>query len=338
MINRIYRLMDTKRIEVVQREIEMSNNVILACPRYVSVCSADQRYYQGDRSRAIMQKKLPMALIHEAVADVIYSADSSFPKGSMVVPIPLLPNPSATVKSNYDEKSTFRSSGQDGFLCDYISASKNGFVLAPSNQSVVYVFSEMISVVINVLEAFEQSRVTGCDSFGVWGDGSIGYTVSLILRIVNPNAKIYAFGKTARKLRRFSFVDETFFIDDIPQGLRINHAFECAGGVGSELAIRQIIQVINPQGCVNLLGVSEEEISINTRTVLDKGLKLLGNSRSDAGDFQKAVKFISENAIVQRHLETLVSEVVDIKNENDIAKLFENDALNDFKTVGRWLL
>jgi ribitol-5-phosphate 2-dehydrogenase len=72
--------------------------------------------------------------------------------------------------------------------------------------------------------------------------------------------------------------------------------------------------------------------------VLEKGLKLLGNSRSDAGDFQKAVQLINESAPCRKYLETLISEVIDIRAESDISRLFENDIHNDFKTVGRWLL
>ena len=102
-------------------------------------------------------------------------------QGTAVVPIPLLPNKRANVKPNYDEQSEFRSSGRDGFLCDYIAMPRDGFVPV-YDDSVVYVFSELVSVVLNAFEAFEQSCITGCDSFGVWGDGSVGYVVCLILR------------------------------------------------------------------------------------------------------------------------------------------------------------
>lgn len=337
MINRIYRLMDTKRIDMIQREISYGSDLVIASPQYVSVCAADQRYYQGKRKREIMREKLPMALIHEATAVVMYDSGGIFSPGTAVVPIPLLPNKKTSVKPNYDEQSEFCSSGCDGFLRDYIVMPRERFVPI-CDDSIIYVFSELVSVVLNAFEGFEQSCITRCDSFGVWGDGSVGYVVCLILRCFFPNAKIYIFGKTARKLHRFSFTDAAFFIDNIPHGLRIDHAFECAGGVGSESALRQIIQIIHPQGCINLLGVSEEEICVNTRIVLDKGLKLLGSSRSAADDFYKAVRLIGENAVCQKYLETLISEVIDIRVESDITKLFENDILNDFKTIGRWLL
>jgi ribitol-5-phosphate 2-dehydrogenase len=338
VINRIYRLADAKSINMALREVEPGDDLILARPVYVSVCAADQRYYQGRRKREVMRQKLPMALIHEATATVLRDPGGILPSGAPVVPLPLVPaDGNAAVKPNYDERSEFCSSGRDGFLRDCIASPPDGFIPLPGGE-VVYVFSELISVVFNALEAFERSRATHADSFGVWGDGSMGYVAGLVLRCVFPDSKLFVFGKTARKMRRFSFADAAFFVDDVPAGLRVSHAFECAGGEGSESALRQIIGLIAPQGCVSLLGVSEQEISVNTRSVLEKGLKLIGNSRSSREDFVKAVELISGGADSRKYLETLISEIVDIRSEADIIKLFENDALNDFKTVGRWLI
>ena len=42
------------------------------------------------------------------------------------------------------------------------------------------------------------------------------------------------------------------------------------GGKGSQQAIEQIINIINPEGSIALLGVSELPIQVNTRMVLEK--------------------------------------------------------------------
>jgi len=338
MINRIYRLVDTKRIELVQREVDFDCGVILK-PDYVAVCKADQRYYQGKRNREIMRSKLPMALIHEATATVMHDNTGEFLPGTKAVLIPLVsPIHTSDVKNNYNTESKFMSSGHDGFLCDYTIVRQEQVIPIKSNYSVIYVFSEIISVVFNAVETFEKSCVTDISTFGVWGDGSMGFVTALVLRCIYPESKIFVFGKTARRLQRFSFADELFYVDDVPSDVIVNHAFECVGGSSSESAVRQIIQLISPQGCVSLLGVTEDEISINTRTILDKGLKILGNNRSGITDFVKAAALIQNNDICKKYLETLISEVVEINNERDIAKLFEQDILNDFKTVGRWRL
>lgn len=339
MINRIYRLMDTKRIEMVQREVEFCGDIVIATPDFISVCAADQRYYQGKRKREILRSKLPMALIHEATATVMYDAGGRYQPGSKIVLVPLVPpKKQSGIKANYDRNSVFMSSGSDGFMQDYVTIMQDEVVPIDGEYSTIYVFSELLSVIFNALEAFDRVCVTDQSSFGIWGDGSVGYITCLVIRCLFPNATIYAFGKTMKKLQRFSFADEIFYIDDVPKGLRINHCFECVGGRGSESALRQIVELIAPQGCVSMLGVSEEEIPINTRAVLDKGLKLLGSSRSATEDFVKAVDLIKNSKMCRNYLETLISEVIDIHCESDITRLFEQDILNDFKTVGRWLI
>jgi ribitol-5-phosphate 2-dehydrogenase len=336
MINRIYRLVDIKRIEMIQRETNFAHNTVITKPDFISVCKADQRYYQGKRCREILNAKLPMALIHEATATVLKAPNDELHPGSKVVLIPLIQSNKTTTKANYDPDNRFMSSGCDGFLRDYVSAPLDRVTPIQGDYTVVYVFGEIISVVFNALEAFEKTCVTDKDAFGVWGDGSMGFITGLVLRCVYPQSKICVFGKIARRLQRFSFADELFYIDSIPHGLKINHAFECVGGRNSEAAMRQITQLISPQGCVNLLGVTEDEISINTRIVIDKGLRLIGNSRSDVCDFAKAVELIGNSITCRKHLETLISDIIEIRNESDIVKLFEQDLLNDFKTVGKW--
>jgi ribitol-5-phosphate 2-dehydrogenase len=164
----------------------------------------------------------------------------------------------------------------------------------------------------------------------------MAYVTALTLKCLYPETKLYVCGKTARKLQKFSFADKTFFIDDIPPDLQPDHCFECVGGAGSEAAIAQIAEHIAPQGCVCLFGVSEEPVAVPTRAVLEKGLTLIGNSRSDATDFEKAVGLMRESGMCGKYLHMLISETIDVKSENDIAYAFEQDLLNDFKTVIKW--
>lgn len=337
MIGRIYRLMDTKRIEMIQREVEFGSDEVLVRPDFLSICAADKRYYFGKRSREILNKKLPMALIHEATATVLYDASGELSRGSKVVMIPLVEtdnNPE--IRSNYNPQNMFMSSGIDGFMRDILAIPHCRLVSLDNDYSQVYVFSELVSVVINAVEAFEETRITQTNSIGIWGDGSMGYAVSLVLRCLYPNSKIYIFGNTPRKLQRFSFATKTFLTESIPDNLQINHCFECVGGKSSSDAIDQMLSIISSQGCICLLGVSEDPVSIRTRTVLDKGIKLIGNSRSNAEDMKKAVQLIKENSICRKYLKILVSELIIVKNEEDMAHAFEQSSLNDFKTVIKW--
>ena len=61
------------------------------CIRDRSICAADQRYYTGSRGRVVMKQKLPMALIHEAVGEVVYDPKGEYQIGTNVVMVPNTP-------------------------------------------------------------------------------------------------------------------------------------------------------------------------------------------------------------------------------------------------------
>ncbi len=336
MIGRIYRLMDTKRIEMKQREIKCAGDSVLVKPNYMAICAADQRYYLGKRKKEAMREKLPMALIHEATGTVIHDYSGRLENGKKVVLVPL-EAAEGNGKANYRANSKFASSGYDGFMRDMFAIPHNR-VIPVENDSVVYVFSEILSVALGAISSFEASRQATPDVFGVWGDGSMGFVMSLALRCKYPDAKIYVFGKTARKSRKFSFATKNIYIDNVPTDLNISHAFECVGNAGSEVAIRQILKLISPQGAICLLGVNEDAVLINTRKILEKGLVIVGNNRSDEADFHEAVKLIRENELCKKYLRILISETVEVKTEDDIYYAFDQDVLNDFKTVIKWSL
>ena len=334
MISRVYRLVDTKRIEMTLREVEFGDDTVLTAPDYLSICAADQRYYFGKRSREMLNQKLPMALIHEATATVLFDGSGKLGTGDKVVLVPLIEKTHTDgIKSNYDPANPYVSSGLDGFISDYVAVPHRRIVPIPGEYLPIYVFSELLSVAINALEAFDSARCTDAGIVGVWDDGNMGYIIGLALRCLYPEIELIVFGKTLRKLQRFSFADHTYTFDDVPNGISINHAFECVGGSSSEAAIRQMFEITRPQGCISLLGVSEEAVPINTRIVLEKGFRIIGNNRSNADDMKKAVSLIYDSDTCKKYLTTLISEIVNVKEEKDIAFAFEQSSLNDFKTI-----
>ena len=92
MINAVYQLIAPRMIDVTYQEMHLSGSQVLIRPLYLSICHADQRYYQGMRSEAALKAKLPMALIHECVAEVIYDPTGAFQVGDRVIPIPNSPH------------------------------------------------------------------------------------------------------------------------------------------------------------------------------------------------------------------------------------------------------
>lgn len=338
MINIIYRLVHPKLFEEFYDEADIKNNVVVR-PTHLSICQADQRYYQGNRDPETLSQKLPMALIHEGIGEVIKDGTGTFDIGDLVVIIPNTPVESdEIIAENYLRSSKFRASGFDGFMQDYIISSPNRLLKLPSNvNKEVASFTELVSVSVHAITRFNGIAHKRKKTIGVWGDGNLGYITALLLKTLLPESSIIVFGKTDEKLNIFTFVDETYKVNKVPDGLKIDHAFECVGGPGSQLAINQIIDNIHPEGTISLLGVSEYIVPINTRMILEKGLYLFGTSRSGRDDFIKTIKIFDNNPKFVSYLENIINDVIHVRTLDDINNAFEKDFNSNFgKTVLVW--
>ena len=189
---------------------------------------------------------------------------------------------------------------------------------------------------MNALEHFQQYSHKRKQTLGIWGCGSVGYCMALVLKYTYPDAKIVVFDTNSDRLNYMPFVDEAYLVDSLPTDIKIDHAFECVGGEASEYAINQMIDIINPQGSISLLGVSENNVPINTRMVLEKGLTLLGNSRSSYEDFDNSLKFVKKYPFAKEHLSRIISEELTVNEIKDMSDAFEKAITNDYKTIMKW--
>ena len=336
MINIVYRLKSPKFFEEAIDEIDLDGVVVR--PTHLSICQADQRYYQGSRPAEVLEKKLPMALIHEGIGEVVHDSSKEFKPGDRVVMIPNTPQGSDVCRANYSYKSKFRGSGFDGFTSDLIKLTSDRVVGIPDYFNPhVSAFIELISVAYQGITKFSDIAVTPKDTLGVWGDGNLGFITSLLLKVKFPDSKVIVFGKHSENLNLFSFADEIHQIHNVNDDFAVDHAFECVGSSASQSAIEQIIDIINPQGTVNLFGVSEYPIPINTRMILEKGLTVQGNSRSERQDFVGVVETLEENPQLFEYLEKLVTNICEINSLNDLKEAFDKDYISHFgKTILKW--
>lgn len=337
MLNTVYQLKSPRQFEIRFKDITLDNEHMIVRPTYLSICNADQRYYQGNRPEEILKQKLPMALIHEGIGKVIYDPTGTFNIGDSVVMIPNLPFESdEVIAENYLRSSKFRASGTDGFLQEYVETIPDRCVLLPEDiNPTVAAFTEIVSVSYHAIDRFFETAHARRDSIAVWGDGNLGYITSLLIKTLHPEIKVYVLGLNQNKLSDFTFADGTFMINDIPSDWRIDHAFECVGGNGAHKAINQIIDYINPQGTIGILGVSEELAPINTRMVLEKGLKIVGSSRSGRKDFVGLVNLYKEHPEVVNYLENIVGSEIRVRGLKDITNAFETDI---HKLIGKTVM
>ena len=336
MINIVYRLKSPKFFEEAIDEIELDGVVVR--PVVLSICQADQRYYQGSRPVEVLDEKLPMALIHEGVGEVVFDSEDNFKSGDKVVIIPNTPCGEDVCRANYSYNSKFRGSGFDGFTSDLIKLESDRVVKIPDDFNLnVSAFIELISVAYQGISRFDELAVTPKDTLGVWGDGNLGYITSLLLKDKFPDSKVIVFGKHQDNLRLFSFADEVYPINNVAEDMAIDHAFECVGSSASQAAIEQIIDLINPQGIINLFGVSEYPVPINTRMILEKGLTVQGNSRSEREDFVGVVETLKQNPKLFEYLEKLITNICEINSLDDLKDAFDKDYLSRFgKTILIW--
>ena len=85
------------------------------------------------------------------------------------------------------------------------------------------------------------------------------------------------------------------------------------------------------------MGVSEDLAPINTRMVLEKGLRIFGSSRSGREDFVGLVDLYNERPEIVEYLENIVGSVVKVRELADITTAFETDIHKLIgKTVMEW--
>ena len=337
MISQTYRLIAPRQIRTDFVEETLEDNQIIVKPLYLSICAADQRYYTGNRDPKALEKKLPMALIHESVGEVIYDPSGTLKKHTKVVMIPNTPTEKdEVIKENYLKSSHFKSSGYDGFMRNFVIIRKDRVIPYSGVEDSHAALLELISVAYNALDSFKIHAHKRRNIIGVWGDGSVGFITALILKTCLPESKIYLFGHNEEKMQYFQFCDEIYNVNNISDDIKIDHAFECVGGLHSEDAINQIIEIINPQGTVCLMGVSEKNVPMNTRMILEKGLSFIGNSRSGYQDFKNGVDFLENNPNASKYLNRIISDIITVKSIDDIHHAFELDSTNNFKTIMKW--
>ncbi|MCH5201771.1 MAG: alcohol dehydrogenase catalytic domain-containing protein [Oscillospiraceae bacterium] len=350
MINYIYQLTSPQFFSVKYVDIDINKKVIVR-PRYMSICHADQRYYLGNRDLKVLNEKLPMALIHECCGQVVMDKTGQFQPGQLVVMIPNQPANSLDVLpgddsadlteghnifyENYRSDSKFLSSGADGFMREFVDIAPDRLIPFEDIPLQTAAITEFVSVACHAVSRLMKVAHNRRENIGVWGDGALSYVIATVLRATMPKSKIYVIGKNQRKLSRFSFVTKTFLTYNIPKDFKVDHAFECVGGEGSPDAINDMIQYANPQATLMLMGVSENRVPINTRLVLEKGISLIGCSRSGRADFESAISLMATQR-VRRRLSSIIYEDAPVKNFDDMHRAFAADLNTPFKTVFEW--
>ncbi|MCL6445234.1 MAG: alcohol dehydrogenase catalytic domain-containing protein, partial [Alicyclobacillus sp.] len=300
-----YELTRPRQICEIQKERLVHPGDIVVEPTLASICHADLRYYTGQRRPEALARKLPMALIHEGIGRVIQSASPKLDVGQRVAIVPNMPgyllhriSPHECcdacrrgIGDNYCLRGQFLGSGTDGIAQSRLVLPAECTVPLPSTvPDEIAVLAELSSVAYHAIRHVRDKLSNY--TVAVFGDGPVGYITAALLHhmfhVSRPALRVY--GAIPERLAHFEFTEQALIHQcDFDREEKVDVVIECTGGQYSSSAINQGIQVLQRGGCLILMGVSEELVPVNTRDVLEKGLTLIGSSRSSTADFQAVV-------------------------------------------------
>ncbi|WP_069201784.1 alcohol dehydrogenase catalytic domain-containing protein [Bacillus niameyensis] len=319
---------------VIQHELKSGEVVVMTT--LASICHADLRYYTGQRRKEALKEKLPMALFHEGIGKITRSNDKSISVGQNVVIVPTIPGrlrflqstTNRVVDDNYSKDGAFLGSGYDGIAqSQLIMPAENVIPIPEDVPDRIALLAELNSVSLHALEYVSGSLDQG--KVAVFGDGPVGFLTAAILSHMYkiPKNQLLVFGAIPDKLTQFDFAT-TYLVHDFNfkdyEG--VVTVVECTGGRFSESAINQAIELIEPQGKIVLMGVSEDRVPINTRDILEKGITLFGSSRSTAKDFAMLMDAF-RNKDYQLSLKKLLPEHDDVvRNVEDLKNVMDKTA------------
>lgn len=336
MLSKGFKICDKKRFDLYVEDVKCKKNEAIIKVEKACICKADLRYYLGTRDKRILDLKYPMNLIHEAIGRVTKDPTNTFNIGDRVVLVPNLVSENCSQcklkchGENYCPYAKFASSNYDGFSREYLSYPVKNLVPITEIESDVAVFLELMSV---ANAAIERVNVEKEDRIAIFGDGILGYILCCVLKS-KFNGKIIVVGKHKDKLEKFP-AHEKVLLEELQGNIVFNIAFECVGGNAMEDAIEKALEFIDIGGNIVLTGVSESNVSINTRRILEKKISICGTTRSTVDDFKAVVDLLKNKELYER-IKILNLQTLDIKNINDFYDVFENEMEN--KRLGKNVL
>lgn len=339
--SKAYRLVAPGKFEEVELEHDFGENEIVVEPIMASVCHADLRYYTGNRRQEALESKLPMALFHEGIGIVRESKHPNVKEGEKVVIVPNIPTryqlhleeevPETELMDNYDENAKFMGSGYDGISQDKMVLHGDNIVKVPEGlKDDLALLAELCSVSLFPMNQIEYLTTDESPYAAVFGDGPVGYLAAAAMHYIHGIDKehLIVFGADESKLSEFThFATPHIVFDyDFKNAKGVHTVFECTGGRFSESAINQAIDLIDRQGNIVLMGVTEESVGINTRDILEKGLTLSGSSRSTKYEFEQLIDQFSNPEYEATLRKLIPEEFYEINSIKDLNRAMDDAA------------
>jgi ribitol-5-phosphate 2-dehydrogenase len=296
---------------------------VLLRPLRIGICASDLKLYSGTRERSALLAKLPIALLHEAVAEVVAVGGGAGPSGGLqvgqrVVPSPNIPCTVADPErfptperacyacrrggagQNYCLAGRFLSSNADGMA-------RTAFVhpavcIVPVPAEVPDGLAVLTEPMATILAGLDQAAAPPGGRFLVIGNGAMG-----ILTVIALHAVLGA-GPKDILVTGHRWEARAGAVDGLatPVGEHeagplcdggIDVAFECVGGDAAPETIALATDALRPGGRGVLFGPSERPFLFDARKMIAKGLTFLGCNRSRTAHFARALELCLQPAL-----------------------------------------
>jgi ribitol-5-phosphate 2-dehydrogenase len=314
----VYRLTHPFRVEPFEeRTAPLRPGWMLLRPLRAGMCGSDLKLYSGTRERAALVQRLPIALLHEGVAEVLAVADGvPFEVGQHVVPSPNIPctvaypdrYPSIEqacyacrpggVGENYCLAGKFLSSNHDGLACTaFVHPGSCTVPVPPSVSDHLAVLTEPMAT---ILAGLEQAGSPTGGRYLVLGNGAMGILVAVALRaIVGAAPEDILMTGHRWEARAFAVDGLATAVEDreLAAGAGVTPvdvAFECVGGDATAETLALAIDLLRPGGRGVLFGPSEQPFLFDVRRMIGKGLTFVGCNRARIEHFRQALSLYRE--------------------------------------------
>jgi threonine dehydrogenase-like Zn-dependent dehydrogenase len=177
----------------------------------------------------------------------------------------------------------------------------------------------------------------------ILGSGIMSYLLAMLLNIVYkyPKDMVVVTGRRSLRLANFEPIATRFtigayltkegfydynkaIVDDIVNAGRSGKydiVFECVGDPAVEQNIELAMKVLNEGGVIAMEGLTEQEIEIDFKAVLEKNIFIKGFYRGSINSYQKSLRFIEEYKDIRENLERLINKDSDNKTINGFHKV-----------------
>jgi threonine dehydrogenase-like Zn-dependent dehydrogenase len=310
----------------------LNTGSVLLRPLRIGICGSDLKLYSGTRERSALLAKLPIALLHEAVAEVVAVGGGGPPGGlqvgQRVVPSPNIPCTLADPErfpsreracyacrrggagENYCLAGRFLSSNADGMArTAFVHPSACAVPVPVDVPDGLAVLAEPMAT---VLAGLEQASPPPGGRFLVLGNGAMG-----ILTVVALHAVLEAAPEdilmTGHRWEARAGAVEGLATPILRSGAgtvgegEVDVVFECVGGDAAPETMALATEALRPGGRGVLFGPSERPFLFDAREMIAKGLTFLGCNRSRIEHFARALELCREPALrplLERALDT----------------------------------